>query len=219
MNNFSENGMLPIMDGLICWLDGRDGRTGDTVWKDRVKPKEYTINNGGIEENLKSCALKTGGFLNLGLIGNGEKTFEIRYKKTDTKYWSAIMYVLNKVCVEMTSANKILFRVQNNDTPTSTLTLSKSIENCILTVSVGSEVCIYIDGVLETKLSSDFFAKYGYIISDLLMFDSDYLINSRFDGGDKQAKNIYSFKIYNRVLTEEEIQHNYLYEQSIERGE
>lgn len=30
---------------------------------------------------------------------------------------------------------------------------------------------------------------------------------------------IATFKIYNRALTEEEIQHNYLYEQSIERGE
>ena len=35
MNNYSENGLSPVMDGLICWLDGRDGRNGDTVWKDR----------------------------------------------------------------------------------------------------------------------------------------------------------------------------------------
>lgn len=25
MNHASNNGLLPIMDGLICWLDGSDG--------------------------------------------------------------------------------------------------------------------------------------------------------------------------------------------------
>lgn len=39
------------------------------------------------------------------------------------------------------------------------------------------------------------------------------------DSSMKIKGNYYSIRLYNRALTEEEIQHNYLYEQSIERGE
>ena len=50
MNNYSENGLMPVMDGLVCWLDGRDYNGENTV-KDRVNKKEFTvqgvINNNG----------------------------------------------------------------------------------------------------------------------------------------------------------------------------
>ena len=26
---------MPVTDGLICWLDGRDGENGDNIWRDR----------------------------------------------------------------------------------------------------------------------------------------------------------------------------------------
>ena len=33
--NWSSSGSEPIMDGLVCWLDGRDYVNGSTTWNDR----------------------------------------------------------------------------------------------------------------------------------------------------------------------------------------
>lgn len=62
MNNYSENGLIPVMDGLICWLDGRDGKGTDTIWKDRSKNGNdfelngftFTGDNGWTGRNLKT---------------------------------------------------------------------------------------------------------------------------------------------------------------------
>ena len=51
MNNYSENGMLPIMDGLICWLDARDLKEWDIIWKDRTGRYEFTIYGENLIEN------------------------------------------------------------------------------------------------------------------------------------------------------------------------
>lgn len=37
MNNQSENGLSPVRDGLICWLDGRDGKGRETIWRDKTE--------------------------------------------------------------------------------------------------------------------------------------------------------------------------------------
>ena len=48
--------------------------------------------------------------------------------------------------------------------------------------------------------------------SNVLNFTNNYYIGKRADNGDRKAKYIYSFKIYNRELTEDEIIRNYNYE-------
>ena len=48
--------------------------------------------------------------------------------------------------------------------------------------------------------------------SNVINFTTSYYIGKRSDHGDRKAKYIYSFKIYNRELTEDEILRNYNYE-------
>ena len=48
--------------------------------------------------------------------------------------------------------------------------------------------------------------------SNVLNFTTKYYIGKRSDNGDRKAKYIYSFKMYNRELTEDEIIRNYNYE-------
>lgn len=41
-----ENTELPVTDGLVCWLDARDLSNGDTVWKDRSEKGNDAILTG-----------------------------------------------------------------------------------------------------------------------------------------------------------------------------
>ena len=47
MNNYVSNGLMPVMDGLICWLDARD-YDGTNVLRDRSGNSNDFIINGAI---------------------------------------------------------------------------------------------------------------------------------------------------------------------------
>lgn len=212
MNNYSENGLMPVMDGLICWLDGRDGKTGDTIWKDR--------SGNGNDATVTNCewtgkALKTTSDLSAFLVSkemiDGDDTpftLEIYFSRYATdrpgRAENVIMANSAKQWWDSTSIyfqGSMLFYDTGRNTLVTNSEFNKAYQVTIAKYHANSRKA-FVNGkfIGMTVRYSDGIAFFGN-------YDST-----------KMKGNYYSIRLYNRVLTEEEIQQNYLYEQSIERG-
>ena len=209
--------LSPVRYGLICWLDGRDGNNGDTVWKDK--------SGNGNDAKLQ-------GFLNNGTDGfvNGKIVTKvpcnISMNKIDaseiTIFVSYKLYNLNQLqgnyaprifrfgtlaydlYISKTSGYG-LYSISKNYVSNIIPTLNTVLTNTLTVDSLGNAT-LYKDNELIIKENK---------LIDLN--DLSYLLLICDSGGFNGE--LYSVLIYNRALTEEEIQQNYLYEQSIKRGE
>lgn len=219
MNNYSENRTMPVMDGLVCWLDGRDYITGGTIWRDRSgHNKNATLtNNSGIKKN--NCLYYRGaGNIENPTLNLESYTVEIYLKDLSTGYWNGLYGNTSG-----SSGTSIYITGRNfggvNGYPRGLYVPLNSVNSkAILSVVYEkNSVSVYSNGIFIAKWHINIppsTAKYFVICAR-----KPNVTNDNTDTfADDRLNEWYSFKIYNRALTEKEIQQNYLYEQSIERG-
>lgn len=221
MNNFaSDSGLMPVQDGLICWLDGRDGKTGDVIWKDRSG-----LQNNGDLTNVD--------FFNGNAIFKGDSSW-VDFKKSTFKE-------LDSVTVEITLELQeiglfTLFDGKNGDIAYNSLGLwYGNIKNNFqyhpkgvagntnatkfeYTSNEKITVCGAIDRNKNRLYSNGILMDERVGTSNEIIVSPDAHLGARNNRSFGLVGTIQSFRIYNRVLTEEEIKHNYEYEKSIQRG-
>lgn len=224
MMNYSENGMSPIIDGLVCWLDARDFEDNMTILKDRTNFKnDFKVedvfknskqalrskNNGQlisydmdipqnytIEFYCYYSWFEFSGIFSLGLNSNSTHNYDYLWTYPDKAHLS--------------------LRRRNNGTWEQFDNFFALELNKIYLVTVAFNLSkktaeIYMNGI---KIKTITFKNYTYVnTKTIVLMNSASGVYPFLNGG------VYSVKIYNKTLTEEEIQHNYLYEQSIKRGE
>lgn len=214
MNNYSKNGLMPVIDGLICWLDGRDYIAGENIWIDRSGNKNdieifnpsSKLSKGALylSRNLKSYG-KSKNIFNLSV--KDEKTIEIKYKFNNNHVWGRVFSLNNRYAIQTDSYK---YNLVNTGQKWTEVLIDKNNYNTITIVSDFKKNSIYKDSNLFFTDSANTNAIH---LGNLFLNRESDTIQNPVD------LYIASIKIYNRSLTEEEIQQNYLYEQSIERGE
>lgn len=216
MNNYSENGLMPVTDGLICWLDGRDYRNGETIWRDRSGNDNNAdvTNCQGTGFSLRTTDNTSEFLVSRTLINNTNKpyTLEVYFKVNDRPLGSNENIILansTKVWSLSTSLylniSKRLFYDNGNNT--------------ILTADNFEINNPYFISITKKSLQSRecFLNGISVDINDTFITNG---INFLGNCDDLKIKgDYYSIKLYNHVLSEEEIMQNYQYEQSIQRGE
>lgn len=210
----------PIMDGLVCWLDGRDYVSGSTTWNDRSG-----LGNHGRLSNTNGVSSNSGVLFNGQVLVNNvtknltDYTIMIHFKLTSTSFWSSIFGNTSGsggVSIYNSSKNGIgLFAGSINIARN----FEKNSENIV------SVIVRYTEGkwvVYVNKISNPIFSQ------PVNVTDANYMnLCSRKpnnpganDTGfkDSQQNEWYSFKFYNRVLTDDEIKQNLAYEEEIGRN-
>ena len=210
----------PIMKGLVCWLDGRDYVSGSTTWNDRSG-----LGNHGTLSNTNGVSSNSGVLFNGQVLVNNvtknltDYTIMIHFKLTTTKFWSSIFGNTSGnggVSIFNTSANKIGIYGHSNDIAKVYTPNSENIVSVIIRCTEG------IWKIYTNNISSPILTR------PVNVTDADYMnlcsrkvnnppANST-DFKDSQQNEWYSFKFYNRVLTEDEIKHNLAYEEEIGRN-
>lgn len=198
----------PVEEGLICWLDGRDGEEEDRVWKDRS-------GNGNDADILGSGHVWTGESLRF-LTGSNTSIFEIskpilpdstnftlevavRINETDSDYKSIILANTSKAwggsMFLCTYSNYLRLDPGSNDF----VFENYNQKNVLTIVKSGDMRKFYING--------EFIKETVYKLNEI-----NYLGN-----WDRKVSksDYYSVKLYNRALTNKEIQENYIYESFI----
>lgn len=209
---------MPATNGLICWLDGRDGSGNQTTWIDRSGNGNYgTLNNFNFSSNYwsekglvkttqdNSVNVSLSPTLNPNYL-NGF-TVEIYFKQTSSSgliycknnNWGIFAFYSNTLIRQVIWAADVDYTVQINS-------MLNNIRHVVAYYST-SKVFLYLDGVLLNSYSKNV-SKTG---SELI-----YLFCQTPTYGSASGE-IYSFKIYNRELTQSEILQNYNYEKSITR--
>ena len=215
MNNYSESGLMPVTNGLICWLDGRDCKNGDTIWVDR----SGNGNNGNISGNMNTEADKLeNGYLKLedsiclipSLLFNSVKSicFYSNFEFVQKSGWQRLISESNGdncICFWNTNAIKL-----NGVNSSPTIFDNNNVQRLYLEISDDRKRLI-LKKIDDVDLNFD-------ANNRNISTSSVIQINGK-GSGDKSKQSVASIMIYNRALTQEEIQQNYLYEQSIERGE
>lgn len=197
-DDYSENELKPVMDGLICWLDAMDANIGDITWIDRsINNQKFTVTNAYFEDNsLVMNSKSTIGWFTLPK----EFTFCVCLKSDRTGQYQNIYDHSNTMLWIDTN-----YRIECN-VHTKGQSLLKDSKNHIVTTRGLNNTKIY----QESKLITTHLQK-GVGTTDVSLF-------SRAGSQGLQGR-IYSILIYNRELSQKEIQQNYEYEQSIERDE
>ena len=210
----------PIMNGLVCWLDGRDYVDGSTKWNDRSG-----LGNHGTLSNSQGVLSNSGVLFNgQVLVNNVTKnltnyTIMIHFKLTTTSFWSGIFGNTSGsggVSIFNTSANTIGLYGDSINTFKEYTSNSEKIVSIIIRCTEGNWK-IYVNNISSP-----------IIVQPVNVTDADYMnLCSRKPNNptanntgykDSQQNEWYSFKFYNRVLTEDEIKHNLAYEEEIGRN-
>lgn len=211
MNNYSENGLSPVMDGLICWLDGRDGRNGDTVWKDRSgNGNDFEVTNCQWgETSLKTHT--TSSYFNLEKLlinRNDDFCLDIYFKQSINQVGKLRVINANSESA-WGNGSSIFIENDNKIFYYESIVFNKIVEfgsiNYISILRLNNEITIYFNGV---KYKTNRNANHSINVLGNGNWNNSIML------GD-----YYSIRLYSKSLTEEEIQQNYLYEQSIKRGE
>ena len=199
-----------VTNGLMCLLEPDNLTTGATIWQDKSGHNNNFYIEGAntftVENNACSIADNVALFCTPDNLPTGTKTYEIYYKRINTAYYNSLMYIGEKLCLQLTP-NGYTIRVggKNYGGTTDAEPLPKKDLSSVIGVIVSQNyIKVYQNGnILKTYTCDN---------SNILNFRTKYYIGKRSDNGDRKAKYIYSFKIYNRELTEEEIIRNYNYE-------
>ena len=211
----------PIMNGLVCWLDGRDYISGSTTWNDRSG-----LGNHGRLSNTKGVSSNSGVLFNGQVLVNNvtknltDYTIMIHFKLTTTSFWSGIF--------GNTSGNGGV-SIVNSSADAITLygsSIEKNEKYTVNSEKIISIIVRYTEGnwkVYINKISSPI------ISQPVNVTDADYMnlcsrkpnnpvVSNNSGFKDSKENEWYSFKFYNRVLTEDEIKHNLAYEEEIGRN-
>ena len=215
-----EPSINPIMEGLVCWLDARDYVNGSTTWNDRsglgnhgtLSNTNGVLSNSGllfegqvlvnnVTKNLSDyaiimhCKLKTNSFW-CGIFGN-----------TATNGGTSLYHSAKDSFATYGNVN-IAFKVftKNSENIVSVILLCRekrwilyanNISNPIFNEPINVSPANYMNLCCRKPNASD--------------------INTT-GFADAKENEWYSFKFYNRLLTEDEIKHNLAYEEEIGRN-
>ena len=210
----------PIMEGLVCWLDGRDYDNGSTTWNDRSG-----LGNHGTLSNTNGVSSNSGVLFNGQVLVNNvtknltDYTIMIHFKLTTTSFWNGVFgntSVNGGVSIINTSANGIGLYPGSFDKDKNYTANTEKIVSIIIRCTEGNWK-VYVN-----KISSP------SIVQAVNVTDADYMNLCSRKPNNPAANNTgytdfrqnewYSFKFYNRVLTEDEIKHNLAYEEEIGRN-
>lgn len=214
-----ENGLMPVMDGLVCWLDGRDlvGDEGNLSWYDRQGLCKVTNITEGYSDGfgyIVPQSPKTFPSLTEMLIGD---SFTVEFDVLVTFPNSTLRmlpfvgaYTTNFYCSNWESNSNLWLNgtriIKDNTYTTAGIDGLKHVAYAIT-----KDTCrMYVNG--QSVVEVEHKAPFPTTLSLSLGGYTSGLNN-------QISYKLNSFKIYNRALTEGEIQQNYLYEQSINRGE
>ena len=205
----------PIMDGLVCWLDGRDYESGSTTWNDRSG-----LGNHGTLSNTNGVSSNSGILFNGQVLVNNvtknltDYTIMIHFKLTTPSFWSGIFgNTSGSGGVSLYNPTKERIGVYGSSINNSNMYTpnSEKIVSIIIKYTKGKWF------VYANEISAPIIAQ------SVRVTDADYMNlccrkpnnPSANDTGykDSQQNEWYSFKFYNRVLTEDEIKHNLAYEE------
>ena len=210
----------PIMNGLVCWLDGRDYVSGSTTWNDRSG-----LGNHGRLSNTNGVSSNSGVLFNGQVLVNNvtknlnDYTIIIHFKLLATTFWSGIFGNTSGsggVSIVNSSVDTILLYDGSIEKNKKYTLNSEKIVSIIVRCTEGNWK-IYTNNISSPILTQP-----------VNVTDADYMnlcsrkpnnpsANST-DFKDSQQNEWYSFKFYNRVLTEDEIKHNLGYEEEIGRN-
>lgn len=228
MNNYSENGLMPVTDGLVCWLDARDLKdTNDgTIWKDR--------SGNGHHATLKRKDLNS-----IPVIENGYyRTYDSGYVILPTLKFNSTDGISIFLDFKVHNYTRLFTLGYNNNYKSHLAAGTGLLEFGTIRFFSESTVDRYIyfsDAMFNKKINMSI----SYNNNIMLGKNHNLNITRAFGHNDKfdaifncnylNAENSSTtlardtsyglILIYNRALTEEEINQNYLYEQSIKRGE
>ena len=199
-----------VTNGLMCLLEPNNLTTGATIWQDKSGHNNNFYIEGAntfkVENNACSIADNVAIYCTPDNLPKGTKTYEIYYRRINTTYYTSLMYIGEKLCMQLTP-NGYTLRIgtKNYCGVTDGEPLPKKDLSSVIGVIISQNyIKVYQNGnILKTYTCDN---------SNVLNFTTKYYIGKRSDNGDRKAKYIYSFKIYNRELTEDEIIRNYNYE-------
>lgn len=218
MNYASNNGLLPVMDGLICWLDGRWYVSGEDTWRDMSGHNNNATlsNTTGINKN-NALYFKGGGNIENPTLNLANYTVEVHVKDLKTGYWNGLYGNTGGTTGNSVYINsKDISGYPYNNIHTMGL-LSPYNRVVLSIVYETNSLSLYFNGKFIKKVSyyvHPSTAEYFLICARKLNSPSN--ISNAFT--DDRLNEWYSFKIYNRALSEKEIHQNYLYEQSVHGG-
>ena len=210
-NNSEETTEGLVTNGLMCLLEPNNLTTGATIWQDKSGHNnnfyiEASNNKFTVENNACYLADNVSIYCVSDNLPIGTKTYEIYYKRINTAYYTSLFYIGEKLCMQLTP-NGYTLRIgtKNYCGVTDGETLPKKDLSSVIGVIVSQNyIKVYQNGNILKTFNCD--------NSNVLNFTTKYYIGKRSDNGDRKAKYIYSFKMYNRELTEDEIIRNYNYE-------
>lgn len=231
LNSFSSGsseGLTPIQNGLVCWLDAFDLTAFDinTTWLDRTNNNNNgTVCYAPVVTSLGNGILHAKTSVNIPnpTKGLSQYTVEIGYEDISAIYWMGLWGNLsNNTLMDGLSLYQInnsigcypyIFDVQNKDG----IKMGKN----YLSITVKSNnINIFLKGerfssVTPTKEIQPSQANYFCFMGrkpNTVDIDTKTV-------ADTIMARWYFIRIYNRVLTDEEILNNYNYELSLQRGE
>ena len=233
MNKFSVNGLSPVQDGLVCWLDAFDLTSFEinSVWIDRTN----NGNNGNVTTLETFTSLSNGILYAKGVVdipnpikGLNAFTIEIGYQDMQTGYWSGLCGFYSGST--STGYNGISIHQTGNTFGMFPFYLTppnkdgfKGGKNYVTFIFNSSNITAYHNGEMLTSFNT----KTNYD-KEILPSQSNYLcfmsrkpnsVDENTTGGtDSRLNKWYYIRMYNRLLTEEEILNNYNYEMTLGRG-
>ena len=211
-NNTEEPTQGLVTNGLMCLLEPDNLTTGATIWQDKSSHNNNFYIEGAptftVENNACSIADKVALYCTPDNLPTGTKTYEIYYRRINTAYYNSLFYIGENLCMQLTQ-NGYTFRLgikKYCDVTDGEPLPNMGLSSVIGVIVTHNYIKVYQNGnILKTFTCNN---------SNVLNFTTNYFIGKRSDGGDRKAKYIYSFKMYNRELTEDEIIRNYNYEMS-----
>ena len=199
-----------VTKGLMCLLEPNNLTSGATIWQDKSGHNNNFYIEGTnaftVENNACSIADNVALYCNPDNLPLGTKTYEIYYRRINTGYYNSLFYIAEGLCMQLTSKGYI-FRTKNMHyvtSPNGEDLPNKGLSSVIGVIVAQNYIKVYQDGNIINTFTCD--------NSNIINFKTNYYIGKRGDNGDRKAKYIYSFKMYNRELTEDEILRNYNYE-------
>ena len=201
-----------VTKGLMCLLEPNNLTTGATIWQDKSGHNNNFYIEGSnaftVENNACSIADYVSLYCSSDNLPTGTKTYELYYKRINTLYYSSLMYIGEELCIQLTPVGYV-FRTKNEIYVTSSSDENlpnRGLSSVIGVIVAQNYIKVYQNGIILKTFTCD--------NSNIINFKTNYYIGKRADNADRKAKYIYSFKMYNRELTEDEILKNYNYEMS-----
>lgn len=233
MNKFSVNGLLPIQEGLVCWLDAFDltSYTVNSVWLDRTgNNNNGTVNKLNDFQSIGNGILEAKSLVNIPNPIKGLSTFsiEIGYQDNGTGYWSGLCGFYSG---STSTGHKGLSLIHINKSydlyPFNILPPSKEDinggKNYVILVINSNDVTIYHNTTKFTSVNTITKCNKEILPSEannlcFMARKPNTANENTTDGAEFRLNKWYYIRIYNKALTEEEVLNNYNYEMTLGRG-